>query len=80
MPSHLPSLKNMWSMNQLPKPHDDGWTLGNGILWLPRLGIWGPYGQWGLGYAGGVAPPYDFTVTSLIGIAIRYTNNGYTKC
>jgi len=38
------------------------------------------HGMDGMGYAGGVALPSDYTVTSLTGIAIRYTNNGRTKC
>ncbi len=44
----------------------------------------GSYGNpgwgYGMGYGGGMAIPYDYTVTSLTGIAIRYTNNEQTKC
>ncbi len=64
-----------------------GGPWGMGSYGYPGWGYGGPYGPWGMGYgmggmgyAGGVALPYDYTITSLTGIAIRYTNDGHTKC
>ncbi|MGP0595242.1 hypothetical protein ACTRXD_22195 [Nitrospira sp. T9] len=57
-----------------------GGPWGMGAYGYPGWGYGGPYGPWGMGYVGGVALPYDYTVTSLTGIAIRYTNKGHPQC
>ena len=46
-----------------------GWGYGGG---------WYGYGPYG--YGGGMAMPYDYTVRSLTGLAIRYTNSPGSTC
>ena len=58
-----------------------GGPWGMGTYGYPGWGYGVPYGGWGMGYGmGGMALPYDYMVTSLTGIAIRYTKNGRTTC
>ena len=53
-----------WGMGSYGYP---GWGYGAGY-----------YGGWGYGM--GMAIPYNYTVTSLTGTAIWYTNTGRNKC
>ncbi len=58
-----------------------GGPWGMGMYGYPGWGYGGGYGMgYGMGYGGSMALPYDYTVTTLTGIAIRYTNNGRIKC
>lgn len=61
----------------------------HGISYQSPMMMGGPWGMgsygypgwgYGMGYGRGMAIPYNYTVTSLTGIAIRYTNNEKTKC
>ena len=61
----------------------------HGISYQSPMMMGGPWGMgsygypgwgYGMGYGRGMAIPYNYTVTSLTGIAIRYTNYAQTKC
>lgn len=63
--------------------------LAHGVSYQSPMMMGGPWGMgsygypglgYGMGYGGGMAIPYDYTVTSLTGIAIRYSNNEQTQC
>lgn len=53
---------------------------GNGMYGYPGWGYGSGYG-YGMGWGnGGTAIPYNYTVKSLRGVAIHYTNSPNTKC